>query len=88
MQPLRISVCFTSLCRIAFVSDCGYPQNRTTFAGESSMIAFFLSLASLGAAGAVLIRGLAVAQARQRAALRPVRAQAELRGTHRHARRE
>ena len=40
------------------------------------MIAFYLSLAALGAAGAALIRELAAAQAKQRAALRPVRAQA------------
>jgi hypothetical protein len=37
------------------------------------MIAFYLSLAALGAAGAALIRELAAAQAKQRAALRPVR---------------
>ncbi|MFM0489550.1 hypothetical protein [Paraburkholderia graminis] len=37
------------------------------------MIAFYLSLAALGAAGAALIRELAAAQARQRAALRPAR---------------
>ncbi|WP_434111461.1 hypothetical protein [Paraburkholderia caffeinilytica] len=37
------------------------------------MIAFYLSLAALGAAGAALIRQLAAAEAKQRAALRPVR---------------
>lgn len=40
------------------------------------MIAFYLTLAALGAAGAALIRQLAAAQAKQRAALRPVRVQA------------
>ncbi len=40
------------------------------------MIAFYLSLAALGVAGAALIRQLAAAQAKQRAALRPVRVQA------------
>ncbi|MFM0079829.1 hypothetical protein P0D72_13230 [Paraburkholderia sediminicola] len=40
------------------------------------MIAFYLTLAALGAAGASLIRQLAAAQAKQRAALRPVRVQA------------
>lgn len=51
------------------------------------MVAFYLSLAALGAAGAALIHQLAVAQAKQRAALRPVRAQAADRGTGRNARR-
>ena len=37
------------------------------------MIAFYLTLAAVGAAGAALIRELAAAQAKQRAALRPVR---------------
>jgi hypothetical protein len=37
------------------------------------MIAFYLSLAAVGAAGAALIRQLAAAQEKQRAALRPVR---------------
>ncbi|WP_198021331.1 hypothetical protein [Burkholderia sp. WSM2232] len=45
------------------------------------MIAFYLSLAALGAAGAALIRELAAAQARQRAALRPVRVRADRRGS-------
>ncbi|AJZ62488.1 MULTISPECIES: hypothetical protein [Paraburkholderia] len=40
------------------------------------MIAFYLSLAALAAAGAALIRQLAAAQAKQRAALRPVRVHA------------
>ncbi|AXL49861.1 hypothetical protein DSC91_001826 [Paraburkholderia caffeinilytica] len=40
------------------------------------MIAFYLTLAALGAVGAALIRQLAAAQAKQRAALRPVRVQA------------
>ncbi|CAE6764044.1 MULTISPECIES: hypothetical protein [Paraburkholderia] len=40
------------------------------------MIAFYLTLAAVGAAGAALIRQLAAAQAKQRAALRPVRVQA------------
>jgi hypothetical protein len=37
------------------------------------MIAFYLSLAAVAAAGAALIRQLAATQAKQRAALRPVR---------------
>jgi len=49
------------------------------------MIAFYLSLAALAAAGAALIRQLAVAQEKQRAALRPVRVQD--REASRHARR-
>ncbi len=44
------------------------------------MIAFYLTLAALGAAGAALIRELAAAEARQRAALRPVRVQSTDRG--------
>lgn len=44
------------------------------------MVAFYLSLAALGAAGAALIRQLAAAQAKQRAALRPVRVQVADRG--------
>ena len=40
------------------------------------MIAFYLSLAALGVAGAALIRQLAAAQEKQRGALRPVRVQA------------
>ena len=40
------------------------------------MIAFYLTLAAVGAAGAALIRELAAAQAKQRVALRPVRVQA------------
>ncbi|WP_172171288.1 hypothetical protein [Paraburkholderia elongata] len=40
------------------------------------MIAFYLSLAALAAAGAALIRQLAAAQAKQRATLRPVRVHA------------
>jgi hypothetical protein len=51
------------------------------------MVAFYLSLAALGAAGAALIHQLAVAQAKQRAALRPVRVQAADRGIGRNARR-
>jgi hypothetical protein len=51
------------------------------------MIAFYLSLAALGAAGAALIRQLAAAQAKQRAALRPVRVQSADRGTGRNAHR-
>ncbi|MDR6446649.1 hypothetical protein J2797_000102 [Paraburkholderia terricola] len=51
------------------------------------MIAFYLSLAALGAAGAAMIRELAAAQAKQRAALRPVRVQTADRGTGRGARR-
>lgn len=47
------------------------------------MLAFYLSLAALGAAGAALIRQLAAAQAKQRTALRPVRVE----GTGRNARR-
>jgi len=37
------------------------------------MMAFYLSLLALGVAGAVAIRELAAARAKQRAALRPVR---------------
>lgn len=51
------------------------------------MVAFYLSLAALGAAGTALIRQLTAAQAKQRAALRPVRVQAADRGTGRSARR-
>lgn len=40
------------------------------------MIAFYLTLAAVGAAGAALIRQLVAAQEKQRAALRPVRVQA------------
>ena len=39
------------------------------------MIAFYLTLDAVGAAGAALIRELAAAQAKQRSALRPVRVQ-------------
>lgn len=51
------------------------------------MVAFYLSLAALGAAGAVLIRQLAAEQAKQRAALRPVRVQSADRGAGRNTRR-
>lgn len=51
------------------------------------MIAFYLSLAVLGAAGAALIREVAAAQAKQRAALRPVRVQSADRGAARSTRR-
>ncbi len=51
------------------------------------MIAFYLSLAALAAAGAALIRQLAEAQAKQRAALRPVRVEVADRGTGRSTRR-
>ncbi|HZZ09599.1 MAG TPA: hypothetical protein VFE79_02810 [Paraburkholderia sp.] len=51
------------------------------------MIAFYLSLAALGAAGAALIRQVAAAQAKQRAVLRPVRVQAANRGAGRGERR-
>ncbi|MDR6206078.1 hypothetical protein [Paraburkholderia graminis] len=44
------------------------------------MIAFYLSLAAPGAAGAALIRELAAAQARQRAALRPARVRVDRSG--------
>ncbi|WP_169740544.1 hypothetical protein [Paraburkholderia caledonica] len=47
------------------------------------MIAFYLSLAALGAAGAALIRELAAAQARQRAALRRVQIHAADRSSRR-----
>ena len=40
------------------------------------MIAFYLLLAVVGAVGAALIREVAVAQAKQRSALRPVRVRA------------
>lgn len=51
------------------------------------MMAFYLSLLALGVAGVVAIRGLAVAHARQRAALRPVRIESASRQTGRPARR-
>ena len=51
------------------------------------MMAFYLSLLALGVAGAVAIRELAVAQAKQRAALRPVRIESADRQTGRDARR-
>ena len=51
------------------------------------MLAFYLSLAALGAAGAALIRELSLLQAKQRAALRPVRIQTTGRETDRHTRR-
>jgi hypothetical protein len=51
------------------------------------MIAFYLSLVAVGAAGAVVIREIAAAQTKQRAALRPVRIQSPERQTGRHARR-
>lgn len=47
------------------------------------MMAFYLTLAALGAAGAALIRQLAAEQAKQRAALRPVRVQGADRGMRR-----
>ena len=47
------------------------------------MVAFYLTLAALGAAGTALIRQLAAAQAKQRAALRPVRVQVADRSTRR-----
>jgi hypothetical protein len=50
---------------------------------EIRMIAFYLSLAALGAAGAALIRELAAAQARQRAALRRVQIQSADRSSRR-----
>lgn len=51
------------------------------------MIAFYLSLAALAAAGAALIRQLAAAQAKERAALRPVRIQTADRNSGRSTRR-
>jgi hypothetical protein len=54
------------------------------------MMAFYLSLLALGVAGvagAVAMRGLAVAHARQRAALRPVRIESAIRQAGRRARR-
>ncbi|WGS53678.1 hypothetical protein LFL96_21775 [Paraburkholderia sp. D15] len=51
------------------------------------MIAFYLSLTALGIAGAALIRELAAAQAKQRAALRPVRVRTAHRDAVRGARR-
>lgn len=50
------------------------------------MIAFYLTLAAVGAAGAALLRELAAAQAKQRAALRPVRVQSDDRTERRNAR--
>ncbi|WP_188131061.1 hypothetical protein [Paraburkholderia panacisoli] len=51
------------------------------------MIAFYLSLIALGAAGAAVIRELAAKQTKQRAALRPVRIQTADRPTSHNARR-
>jgi hypothetical protein len=51
------------------------------------MIAFYLSLIVLGAAGAAAIREMAAIQARQRAALRPVRIESADRHSGRNARR-
>ena len=51
------------------------------------MVAFYLSLAALGAAGAAFIRQLAAAQAKQRAAMRPVRVHTAGRGADRRAHR-
>ncbi|CAB3788042.1 hypothetical protein LMG27177_02307 [Paraburkholderia fynbosensis] len=51
------------------------------------MIAFYLSLVALGAAGVAVIREIAAAQTKQRAALRPVRIRDADRHTGRHARR-
>ena len=51
------------------------------------MIAFYLSLVAVGAAGVAVIRELAAAQTKQRAALRPVRVWAEDRRTGGNARR-
>lgn len=51
------------------------------------MIAFYLSLVALGAAGVAVIRELAAAQTKQRAALRPVRIRDEDRHAGRNARR-
>jgi len=65
----------------------GYPDDTTKSAQEIRMMAFYLTLLALGAAGAVAIRELAVAQARQRAALRPVRIDSANRQTGRNARR-
>jgi hypothetical protein len=55
--------------------------------GGIQMIVFFLSLTALGIAGAVVIREVAAIQAKQRAALRPVRIQSTERGADRSARR-
>jgi hypothetical protein len=71
------------LCYIAFIVDCGYPEIRTKFEGEIQMIGFYLSLAALAAAGAAMIRHLAALEAKQRAALRPVRVHAADRNTRR-----
>jgi hypothetical protein len=58
-------------CRIVSAVDSVYPDNRTKFEGEIEMIAFYLSLAAFGAA---LITGAAaIAEARKRASLQPVR---------------
>jgi hypothetical protein len=51
------------------------------------MIAFYLSLVALGAAGVAVLRELAAAQAKQRAALRPVRVRSADRQTGGNARR-
>jgi hypothetical protein len=75
------------LRRIAFTAEYSYPESRTNFAEEIFMLAFYLSLAALGAAGAALIRELSLLQAKQRAALRPVRIQTTGRETGRHTRR-
>ncbi|WP_144148870.1 hypothetical protein [Paraburkholderia sp. BCC1884] len=76
--------CFTTLCCVAFAVRMwlSCKQDKIHW-GELKMIAFYLSLAALGAAGAALIRQLAAAQAKERAALRPVRVQTADRGTRR-----
>jgi hypothetical protein len=43
------------------------------FEGEIQMIAFYLSLAALAAAGAALIRQMAAIEAKKQRALQPVR---------------
>jgi hypothetical protein len=47
------------------------------------MIAFYLSLAALAAAGVAVIREMAAAEARQRARLQPVRVQSSERDARR-----
>jgi hypothetical protein len=60
----------TTKCRIVSGVDSGYPDNRTKFEGIFQMIAFYVTLAVLGAA---LISSAATAQAKKRASLQPVR---------------
>jgi hypothetical protein len=67
----RESKLLKTSCRIVSAVDSVYPDNRTKFEGEIEMIAFYLSLAAFGAA--LITSAAAVAEARKRASLQPVR---------------